>query len=141
MNRILENAPASGFVIACLKDRLVFAPYKICNGVFTAEGWDCPDFAEAEECHFFDDSREYRRIYRSARRDVIETVLTAQEEQAMDPDLIFVEEVLVKPQYAQTGKIPSTLTIVNRYRYSEYDTIVLEDYRISCSGLVSGTEY
>ena len=141
MNRILENAPASGFVIACLKDRLVFAPYKICNGVFAAEGWDCPDFTEAEECHFFDGSREYRRIYRSARRDVIETVLTAQEEQAMDPDLIFVEEVLVKPQYAQTGKIPSTLTIVNRYRYSEYDTIVLEDYRISCSGLVSGTEY
>ena len=134
MNRILENAPASGFVIACLKDRLVFAPYKICNGVFAAEGWDCPDFTEAEECHFFDDSREYRRIYRSARRDVIETVLTAQEEQAMDPDLVFVEEVLVKPQYAQTGKIPSTLTIVNRYRYSEYDTIVLEDYRISAPG-------
>ena len=139
MNRILENAPASGFGIACLKDRLVFAPYKICNGVFAAEGWDCPDFTEAEECHFFDDSREYRRIYRSARRDVIETVLTAQEEQAMDPDLIFVEEVLVKPQYAQTGKIPSTLTIVNRYRYSEYDTIVLEDYRISCSVLAEET--
>ena len=139
MNRILENAPASGFVIACLKDRLVFAPYKICNGVFTAEGWDCPDFAEAEECHFFDDSREYRRIYRSARRDVIETVLTVREEKSMDPDLLFVEEVLVKPQYAQTGKIPSTLTIVNRYRYSEYDTIVLEDYRISCSVLAEET--
>ena len=40
MNRILEKAPASGFVIACLSDQLIFAPYKICNGVFTAEGWD-----------------------------------------------------------------------------------------------------
>ena len=137
MNRILENAPASGFVIACLRDQLIFAPYKICNDVFTAEGWDCPDFTEAEECHFFDDSREYRRIYRSARRDVIETVLTAQEEQSMDPDLIFIEEVLVKPQYAETGRLPTTLTIVNRYRYSEHDTIVLEDYRISCSVLSS----
>ena len=67
---------------------------------------------------------------------MIETVLTAQEEQYMDPDLIFVEEVLVKPQYAETGRLPSTLTIVNRYRYSEHDTIVLEDYRIGCSGLV-----
>ena len=132
MNRILEKAPASGFVIASLKNQLIFAPYKICNGVFTAEGWDCPDFTEAEECHFFDDSREYRRIYRSARRDVIETVLTAQEEESMDPDLIFVEEVLVKPQYAETGHLPSTLSIVNRYRYSEHDTIVLEDYRIGC---------
>lgn len=136
MNRILEKAPASGFVIACLRDQLIFAPYKICNDVFTAEGWDCPDFTQTEECHFFDDSREYRRICRSARRDVIETVLTAQEEQSMDPDLIFVEEVLVKPQYAETGRLPSTLTIVNRYRYSEHDTIVLEDYRIGCSGLV-----
>ena len=133
VNRILENAPASGFVIACLKDRLVFAPYKICNGVFRAEGWENPDFTTAEECHFFDDSREYRRVYRSARRDVIETVLTAREEQSMDLDLIFAEEVLVKPQYAETGHLPSTLTIVNRYRYSEQDTIVLEDYRISCS--------
>ena len=135
MNKILENAPTAGFVIACLKDQLIFAPYKICNGVFTAEGWYNPDFTTAEECHFFDSNREYRRIYRSARRDVIETVLTEQEEQEMDPDLIFVEEVLVKPQYTQTGRIPSTLKIINRYRYSEYDTIVLEDYRISCSDL------
>ena len=136
MNRILENAPAVGFVIAYLKDQLIFAPYKICDGVFSVEGWENPDFTAAEECHFFNNSREYRRIYRSARRDVIETVLAAQEEQSMDPDLIFVEEVLVKPKYTQTGHIPSTLTIINRYRYSEYDTIVLEDYRISCSDLL-----
>ena len=135
MDKILKNAPGTGFVIACLKDQLIFAPYKIRNGIFTAEGWDNPDFTEASVCHFFDDSREYRRIYRSARRDIIETVLTAQEEQTMDPDLIFVEEVLVKPQYAETGHLPSTLSIVNRYRYSEHDTIVLEDYRISCSVL------
>ena len=130
MNRILENAPSVGFVIAYLKNQLIFAPYKICNGVLVVEGWNDPDFTEAEECHFFDHSREYRRIYRSARRDVIETVLTDREEQSMDPDLIFVEEVLVKNQYTETGRIPATLTIVNRYRYSEYDTIVLEDYRI-----------
>lgn len=132
MDKILKNAPNTGFVIACLKDRLVFAPYKICNGILLVEGWENPDFTTAEECHFFDDSREYRRICRSARRDVIETVLTIQEEQTMDPDLIFAEEVLVKPQYTETGHLPATLTIVNRYRYSEHDTIVLEDYRIGC---------
>lgn len=131
MNRILENAPAAGCVIACLRDRLIFAPYEICNGMFTAEGWDNPDFTGAEECHFFDNSREYRRVYRSVRRDMIETVLTAEEEQSMDPDLIFVEEVLVKPKYAEIAGLPSKLTIINRYRYSEHDTIVLEDYRIS----------
>lgn len=134
MNRILENAPSTGFVIVSLKNQLIFAPYEIRNDALIVEGWDCPDFTEAEECHFFDASREYRRIYRSARRDVIETVLTAEEEQTMDPDLIFVEEVLVKPQYSETGRIPASLTIINRYRYSEYDTIVLEDYRIGYSG-------
>ena len=133
MNRIIENAPSVGFVIACLKNQLIFAPYKIQDGVLEVEGWNNPDFTEAEECHFFDNIREYRRIYRSARRDVIETVLTAREEQDMDPDLIFVEEVLVKPQYIESGRIPTTLTIINRYRYSEYDTIVLEDYRIGSS--------
>ena len=136
MNRILENAPAAGFVIASLKNQHIFAPYEIRNGVLMVEGWDRPDFTEAEECHFFDHSREYRRIYRSARQDMIESILTAQEEEAMDPDLIFTEEVLVKPQYTESSCIPAALTIVNRYRYSEYDTIVLEDYRIACSGLV-----
>lgn len=133
MNRILEKAPRRGFVIACLKDQLVFAPYEIRNGVFCAEGWDSPDFTTAEECHFFDSGREYRRICRSARWDVIETVLTAQEEQSMDPDLIYTEEVLVKPKYAEKTGLPSKMTIISRYRYSEYDTIVLDDYRISCS--------
>ena len=135
MKRILENAPNTGFVIACLKDQLIFAPYEIRNGALIVEGCSCPDFSEAKECHFFDANREYRRIYRSGRRDVIEAVLTVQEEQDMDPDLIFVEEVLVKPQYMQSGRIPASLTIINRYRYSEYDTIVLEDYRIGCSVL------
>lgn len=133
MNRILEKAPRSGFVIACLKDQLVFAPYEIRNGVFLAEGWECPDFTTAEECHFFDSSREYRQIFRSSRRDMIEMVLTAQEEQYMDPDLIYKEEVLVKPNYAEKPGLPSKLVITNRYRYSENDTIVLDHYRISVS--------
>lgn len=70
-------------------------------------------------------------IFRSARKDIIETVLTAKEEESMEPDLIYTEEVLVKPTYAEIEGLPSKLKIINRYRYSEQDTIVLEDYRIS----------
>lgn len=131
MDRKLENAPAVGFVIACLKDRLVFSPYEIRDGVFIAEYWDDPDFTTAKEMYFFDKDREYRRIYRSARRDVLETVLTAEEEARMDPDLIYIDKVLVKPVYSNKPGMPSELIIVNRYRYSENDTIVLDDYRIS----------
>ena len=41
---------------------------------------------------------------------MIEMILTAEEEQSMDPDLIFEEEVLVKPQYTESGSIPEKLT-------------------------------
>ena len=45
----------------------------------------------------------------------------------------FPEEVLVRPQYAERGDLPEKLTIINRYRYSENDTLTLENYRISCN--------
>lgn len=131
MNKILKNAPGKGFVIACLTEKLIFTSYEIRDDVFYAKDWDSPDFTRAEECHFFDEEKEYRIIYRSARKDRIETILTAKEEEVMEPDLIYTEEVLVKPTYAEKEGLPSKLKIINRYRYSEHDTIVLEDYRIS----------
>lgn len=65
--------------------------------------------------------------------DRIELLLSREEELGMDPDLVFEEEVLVKPQYAERGDLPEKLTIINRYRYSENDTLTLENYRISCN--------
>ena len=50
----------------------------------------------------------------------------------MDPDLVFVEEVLIKPEYTDTGKLSQKLVITNRYRYSECDTLMLDNYRIGC---------
>ena len=46
--------------------------------------------------------------------------------------LVYEEEVLVKPRYADTGRLPRLLTVTNRYRYSEYDTLTLDNYRIGC---------
>ena len=62
----------------------------------------------------------------------LDMLLTAEEERGMDPDLIFEESVLVKPRYAVSGRVPGKLIIINRYRYSEYDTLTLDNYRISC---------
>ena len=53
----------------------------------------------------------------------------------MDPDLLFEEKVLVKPQYTDTGRLPQKLTITNRFRYSECDTLTLDNYRIGCKPL------
>ena len=51
---------------------------------------------------------EYRLIRRESRNDVIERILTKNEEEKMESDLLFPEEVLVKN-----------------------DTLVLKDYRIA----------
>lgn len=46
-------------------------------------------------------------------------------------DLLFPEEVLVKKEYTDIPGIPEKLRVINRYHYSENDTLVLKDYRIA----------
>lgn len=72
------------------------------------------------------------RICWSSQSEPSPPTCTRDEEREMDPDLLFEEEVLVKPQYADTGRLPRKLTVINRYRYSEYDTLTLDNYRIGC---------
>ena len=76
--------------------------------------------------------REYRLIARESGGDFIERVLTAEEEQNMDPDLIYEQETLVKREYASREDLPEKLLVMNRYGYTENDTLALRDYRISC---------
>ena len=133
MGSFLEsNAPAKGYILACYSDALVFEAYTLKDGAPIFEG--CEAFRDEipRECHLFDDEREYRRVYRESAGDWIEGLFTRAEERGMDPDLLFEEEVLVKPQYANTGRLPRKLTIMNRFRYSECDTLTLDNYRIGC---------
>ena len=78
-----------------------------------------------------DENTEYRMVLREARNDRIESVLTKEEEEGMDPDLLFAEEALVKKEYIREGIHPKRLMIINRYRYTENDSLALKNYRIS----------
>lgn len=126
-----EMLPKKGLVMAYFKERLVFSPYEMKNGM--------PELPERElfekempyECHFFDCDTEFRMITRASRRDRIERVLTREEEISMPAELLFCEDVLVKPEYAAISGVPKSIRVINRYRYSENDTLVLSDYRIS----------
>ena len=127
-----DKIPAKGYILACYDDGIIFEPYEMKNGA--------PVFAGSEshtssgilrECHLFDEDTEYRMVYREATDEKIEIVLTRQEEDSMDKDLLFTENILVQDTYADTGRVPKTLTIVNRYTYSDYDTLTLKNYRIS----------
>ena len=114
------------------QDRLVFESYTIKDGELIFEGCKALRDEMPWECHLFDEERECRRIYRESAGDWIEQFFTRAEEREMEPDLLFEEEVLVKPQYADTGRLPRKLTIMNRFRYSECDTLTLDNYRIGC---------
>ena len=134
MNSFLnDKAPAKGYILASYPDALVFEPYEIREGKLYFEGIEALSEEELRECHLFDDRAEYRMICRESAGDRIELLLSREEELDMDPDLVFEEEVLVRPQYAERGDLPEKLTIINRYRYSENDTLTLENYRISCN--------
>jgi len=111
---------------------LVFEPYEIRDGRLLFSGCEAFQDQQPKELHLFDHDKEYRIVWRETRGDRIERLLTRQEEEAMDPDLLYAEEMPVKEEYASKGTLPEKLTVTTRYEYSEFDTLVMKDYRISC---------
>ena len=132
MNLIrIDRLPPKGFVIAVLRSKIIFEPYETDGGKLTFPGSECLENELPSECHFFDQEKEYRLVRREARNDVIERVLTLEEEKLMDPDLIYLQEMMVDAPYASRADLPDKLLVINRYEYSENDTLVLKDCRIS----------
>lgn len=128
---LLEKLPPKGIMLLYFKKQLVFEPYEVKNGELVYNGAENLSKEIPIECHFFDEKNEYRLIRREARGDVIETILTAEEEAHMDPDLLYVEETLVKNEYLKNVDIPKKLVIVSYYHYSNNDTLELKNYRIA----------
>ena len=50
---------------------------------------------------------------------------------SVDPPLLYEQEMLVKEDYARRGDLPEKLLVMNRYAFTENDTLTLQDYRIS----------
>lgn len=133
MNQIsIEQLPDSGYLIAQLESSLIFEPYTVKDRKLFFHGNELIEKEKIKECHFFNRDREYRLIFRESRGDFIERVLTAEEEQKMNPDLIYEQEMMIKKEYACREDLPEKLLIINRYYFTENDTLALRDYRISC---------
>ena len=127
----LDMAPQKGYLLAYFRDALVFEPYAIENGRLVFPECEVYQEMAPKECHLFDENTEYRMILREARGDRVEVILSRQEEETMDPNLIYEEEVLVKNEYSGKAGIPKSLKVINRYMYTENDTLVLKNYRIA----------
>ncbi len=127
----VEKLPVKGLLMAYFRDSLIFEPYEVKEGCIVSENSFRLEQELPEEVHFFDDSREYRCIVREARGDIIELLLTEEEEKEMDPDLLFLDEGIVREEFSSREGLPERLRIINRYDYSVNDTLVLKNYRIS----------
>ncbi|MCR5774931.1 MAG: hypothetical protein K6G42_07595 [Lachnospiraceae bacterium] len=117
--------------MAYFKDRLVFETYEVKDGRILCESSALLENELPEEGHFFNETVEYRFVVRKSRKDVIELLLTEDEEKKMDPDLLFYDEGIVREEFSAKEGMPRRLRVINRYRYSENDTLVLNNYRLS----------
>ncbi len=127
----VEKLPAKGLLMAYFRDSLIFEPYEVKEGRLVSENSYRLEKELPKEGHFFNENREYRYIVREARGDVIELLLTEEEEKRMEPDLLFFDEGIVREEFSSQAGLPKRLRIINRYEYSENDTLVLKNYRIS----------
>ena len=127
----IEKAPKKGFILAYFRTRPIFSRYEIKNKEIIFKDWETFKEEMPSECHLFDADTEYRVVLRRARGDRIESVLTAKEEQAMDSDLLYTENVLIKEEYRQDETMPKKIAVINRYRYTDNDTLTLKNYRLS----------
>ncbi len=126
-----ELAPSRGYLLAYFIGELVFEPYEIVDGELRFSGSASLADARPIECHLFDSAKEYRMVRRDSSDDIVECVLTRDEEDAMDPSLIFVEEPLVREEFAKRQGLPKRVRVVSRYQYTPNDTLVLRNYRIA----------
>ena len=100
-----ESIPGKGYCLLSFRNALVFEPYECRDGLLFFNGRERLEWEQPYECHFFDRERDCHMVFREARGDFCKRVYTQ--------------------------GYPSRLVIINRYRYSQSDTLILKNYRIS----------
>ena len=127
----LEKIPHKGFILAIFESGVIFEPYEVKGDEIIFRSMKTLQEVIPTELHLFDQETEFRIVQRESRGDQIELLMTKEQELEMDSDLIYVEETFIKPEYSNAENMPKKLSIVNRYCYSENDTLELQNYRIA----------
>lgn len=125
------KAPENGWLFAETDCGVILERYTLENGMPVFPGQKRLASATITRLHCFDGRKEYRFLRPNGRGDIIEGVFTADEETAMDPDLIYEDRMVLSKEYMpKDGKIWA-ITVINRYRWTEYNTLTLNNYRLS----------
>ena len=122
-NSKFSAIPAEGYIYATFYGKVIFEKYKKTAKGIEFAGSSSLENETIQELHCFDENTEYRIV------DEIEAVMTYDEEKSMDKDLLYEDEMLIDEKYLKDG-FPSVLKIVNRYKYTYFDTLMLDNYRM-----------
>ena len=128
MNK-LHLAPERGYILAVFGDSVIFERYQRTDDGITFRGCEEKATSALTRLHLFDETTEYRLMI-TGSRGVIEHVVNEAEERDIEPDLIYEDKMLIADRFAKGHDIDS-LRIINRYRYTWFDTLTLDDYRIA----------
>ena len=128
---LFQRIPDEGMMIAVLEGRILVERYRK-----EVDGLSFPDAERLQKAalvrlHCFDRNTEYRLLVTDDGDRLVEVVLDAEEEKTMEPDLLFVDEMLLRPEYRSDHVGIQKLKVMNRYRYTDFDTMTLDNYRIS----------
>ena len=123
--------PAEGYLIAVFKNRILFERCRKETDGLCFPGEEEIRTEELLRLHCFDRDTEYRLLVTDDGDRLVELVLNAEQEKAMEPDLLFEDEMLVRPEYRPEQIGIQKLKVINRYRYTAFDTMTPDNYRIS----------
>lgn len=125
------KAPARGWLFAETEHGPILERYSIVDGELHFPGAARLEAAPVLRLHCFDEQAEYRYLRVNEEGDAVEGLFTAEQETAMDPDLIYEDKMVLAEAYAPKDGGIWTLSVINRYRWTEYNTLGLENYRLA----------
>lgn len=125
------SIPQEGYMMAVFDDLILFQPYQKTDDGLTFSNMENVSDRNLLRIHCFDRDTEYRRMELDDGDRIIEAVLSAEEETAMDPDLIYEDEMLLREEFIEGAGGLRALKVINRFRYTYFDTMTLDNYRLS----------
>ena len=123
-----EKAPASGWILIINDDGSVLDKYEITDGEIHLSRHKTVKYQSVRRMHCFDKSKEYRYI--NINGNITQTICTAEEESEMEQDLLFEDYMIVSDRFIPKENGIWKICLVDRYRYGETDTLVLNGYRL-----------
>ena len=122
--------PLDGIIIAVFENHIVVERYRKDAEGLSFPGGELLRNEAILRLHCFDRETEYRLLVTDDGDRLIEVVLDAEEEKKMEPDLLFEDEMLLREEYCTERAGIRKLKVINRYRYTQFETMTLDNYRI-----------